>query len=310
MKKIFILLVLCFFSIAVIADNHITIENITKLKPVTVLSNHNALVKAIALHENTLIVASYNSINFWDAEKLVLLRRWLAHTHTIEQLFIDKNFLISIDVKGLVKIWNLKTADFIKDFQGIDKGWLSAAAFENNTLALADEYGNVALWNIEHQEKINYFTNDYIVKSLVLKDNLLVFGDKEGFVKILDLKTQHIIKQWKIYHKSIVAMAMRTDKKQLAFSSIDNKLWLLNVEDEKTIALQSHQAKITALVFSPDNQILASSSLDNTIKFWNADTGDLVHNLIQKLDVRNIYFYPDKFISAGVNRKAIIWAVK
>lgn len=106
----------------------------------------------------------------------------------------------------------------------------------------------------------------------VSHDRFIVIGCKDGTVRILDNKLQHILCK-RVSQKEISMIKFSPDNTLLAIGAHDCKIYIYNWNEDGSIKLKSgsikHNAAIKHLDFSRDGNYLHSTCIAYELLFWN-----------------------------------------
>ncbi|MCC5626430.1 NB-ARC domain-containing protein, partial [Nostoc sp. CHAB 5715] len=113
---------------------------------------------------------------------------------------------------------------------------------------------------------------------------------------------------------SILSVAFSPDGKLLAIASVNDKTYLWQVADSKSLfTLTGHTSPVWSVAFSPDGQALASGSDDQTVKLWDVRDGKCLKTLHGHTNrVRSVVFSPDghTLASASEDQTVKLWDVR
>jgi len=140
----------------------------------------------------------------------------------------------------------------------------------------------------------------------------LVSGDKEGYVRLWDLKEKKEVRVPDGHHTAVSCIAFSPLGHQFATGSYDRKVRLWDITDGTPCSeiVGRHMGNITDMAFSPCGKMVVTSSQDRTVRIW-----DLVHKTeTQVLQsprcwIRSVAWSPcGQWIACGFDRKTIqIW---
>jgi WD40 repeat protein len=153
--------------------------------------------------------------------------------------------------------------------------------------------------------------------------NLLLCGDIDGMVKILDTRVLEFVGSFPAHEGGISALALSPDGHLMATAQADSgtaiKLWdvesalraaRIGATVQPLASLDGHESWPTSLSFSPDSQILASGSMDHTIRIW--DVGSRKGRKLQGHEnhIISVQFAPDgRLYSAGRDGLVCAWSL-
>jgi WD40 repeat protein len=157
-----------------------------------------------------------------------------GHSGWVNSIVISSNRqIISGSQDKTVKIWNLDTAKYLRDFGGfLYKGHSNrvnsvAISSDSRVLASASEDGTVIVWNLENYRKIHQLRHQGAVRCITISP----------------------------------------DNQFLASGCSNRKVYIWNLVTGKSNPRSEREA-IKALVFSPDGQTLIGATEDKIVKTW------------------------------------------
>ncbi len=157
---------------------------------------------------------------------------------------------------------------------------INALAFfpDGQSLASADELGNMAIWNLRFQKPAACVCSNREIWAIAIHPagQIMVSGEDK---KVQVRRMPHI---------GAVVRTLRVD---------------LSTDD-------SHGGKVYALAFSGNGKLLASASADQKIRLWNSDNWSLVYTFDgHNQSVTSLGFLPNSeiLVSAGADRSIRFW---
>ena len=91
-------------------SGHKLFKKETLAEPVTVLRDHHATVKTIAVHKQSLVTAGNDKMIFVyyakSAERVILRYRVKAHSDWISAVSLNCRYLLSVSLDSTLKIWD------------------------------------------------------------------------------------------------------------------------------------------------------------------------------------------------------------
>lgn len=153
----------------------------------------------------------------------------------------NKKYLLSGDAQGIMRLWNLKTGDFIRQYEGTP-GLVS---------------------------RVRFTPDGYFVLG----------GGDDGFIRIWDTESGDYFYELQAHDGMVLWMDFSPRGEYLVSSGggaiNDIHLWdVLTVEFFGV--LSGHTESVTTVDYSPTGQYVVSSSMDNSIKLWDVQEGELL----------------------------------
>ena len=146
----------------------------------------------------------------------------------------DGNFIALASRNSKLKVWGLKNKKLIKTIDTFQNAPLIDLIFstDNNSLVVATE-NDVKIWNLENNSSKS-IDNRYRIKSnkisaiaLSPSNNKMAVGDKEGFIKVFDIKSGSLLKNFD-GGKKINDLVFDEAGSKLATGSNDGQIYILN----------------------------------------------------------------------------------
>jgi WD40 repeat protein len=97
-------------------------------------------------------------------------------------------------------------------------------------------------------------------------------------MKIWDIETGNLIKEFTPHEKSIISMDFSPNSKNLAFSSLDGDLVIMDTKDWKITKTIKNKKGAKSVVFSPDGNSIAADGFSKA-QIWSLKTGQNISNI-------------------------------
>jgi WD40 repeat protein len=106
----------------------------------------------------------------------------------------------------------------------------------------------------------------------------LAVGSSDNHIRVFDLETLRIKKDWEAHRNSVFTLKYSPDEKLLLSGSRDAHLKIWNVGNEYASQddIAAHLYAINHITFSPESKHFVTCSLDKSIKVWDAADGRLL----------------------------------
>ncbi|GAA1287682.1 nSTAND1 domain-containing NTPase [Streptomyces javensis] len=196
-------------------------------------------------------------------------------------------------------------------------GIVRSVAFSPNgrTLASADDYGKIRLWDVATGKPRSTLTGYTGVRSVAFSPDgrILASGGDYGEIRLRDVATGKPRTTLTGGRGTVRSVAFSPDGRILASGGEDGKIRLWDVATGKPrTTLTGHTGYGWSVGFSPDGRILASGGEDGKIRLWDVATGKPRITLTGRAGiVWSVAFSPDGRIlaSGGEDGKIRLWDV-
>ena len=181
--------------------------------------------------------------------------------------------------------------------------------FDDSGIYAVDEQGNMWYWSLQNEsigEPQLVFKSDIPLQTFIFKDKgQLIAGDVDSNIQMWQSENEVWYATPIDTTFSSICTAMTINPKQtniLVMGFQNGEIAIKNLEDNNTIQLDAHEARITQINFSYDGKRYISASYDGTAKVW--DLADLRKQPIECNDqidwVTSATFTPDShFVLVG-----------
>jgi WD40 repeat protein len=178
------------------------------------------------------------------------------------------------DSKGLYSASTDKTIMYYDLIEGTHSVFVNLANTKVKCLAVSPsgrfvfggtDDGRLMRWNMDTKEETVVFSssnNTLFSIDINTTGSRIVFGDKNGSLRIVDARTNSILKVISAHSSRILNAKFSPDDRQIATSSMDKtlKIWDANNLTNRPIVIRKHDAFVFSVAFSPDGKYLVSSS--------------------------------------------------
>jgi WD40 repeat protein len=202
-----------------------------------------------------------NSINVWDAESGLLIKKLTDHKSNI---------------------------------------WCACYTSNNKYIISGDEAGNIHIWDAEKYCLVHTFFDDYsrgITCLCLSPDNQYILcGNRNDNIRIWDAQTYTSRYTMYGHGNTIRSLCYSPDGAHIASGSDDRTIKIWNSKTYFLIrTLWGHTNNINDICYSPDNKQIISFSTMMVI--WNAISGDLIYTLDMKYDLCGICSLDGQYIA-------------
>ena len=133
--------------------------------------------------------------------------------------------------------------------------------------------GRLIRWNLDTKDETVLFRSDKnTISGISINSNgsRIAFVDKNGSLRILDTRTNTVIKTLVAHSVRIMDVRFSPDDRQIATASLDNtvKIWDANNLNNRPIVINKHKTWVLSVAFSADGKYLVSGDEDGNIYYW------------------------------------------
>ena len=230
---------------------------------------HQNMISALALAANGTQVVSASldgDLAIWELATAELVARLPAQRQPGKRseiygmaVFPDGFRCAVVDRGGMVRIWDLRQAVLLREFQGAQRPLSAVAVSPDGTM--------------------------------------LATGGWSGIIKLWDLNNEQARSRSLEGHRGVVnRLVFASDGKVLASCSRDSTARIWNLQSGKSRVLKGHGAPVYGLDLSPDGNSIVTAAEDRRVKIWNMQDGKVLYNLATRPTPRPLFavlFAPD-----------------
>ncbi|KAH3673525.1 hypothetical protein WICMUC_003631 [Wickerhamomyces mucosus] len=164
---------------------------------------HTDWVNDITLLNNNLLASCSSdlSVKWWNYENgnHGLVGHHNDYVKALDS--VNNKLIISGGLDKFVNVWDVATSTKISSYRndlGTEKGSIYSLTSNNNGLSVfGDNDSNIVLFDINSAKPIEVLQgHNNTVKSLVIKDQLLLSGSSDKTINLWDLRTHSILQKW------------------------------------------------------------------------------------------------------------------
>ena len=234
--------------------------------------------KPIAFSPDGLQVAADNrayGVELWDVPTGRQIAVFTGHEKSPSTLAFssDGRFLVSGDLGGVVKLWNLTTKR--EQWTLKRSGWIRKIVFSpdgRQLLATLDGSPVAQRWDVATRKELAPVgkADAPLSRAVFFPDGkrVLTVGRDET-LRIRDLQAN---RDWAVlpgHTRYVEAVAFSPDGRTFATSSYDRTVKLWATETGRELAtIKGHGAVVMTLAWSPDGKFLLTGSADRSLKLW------------------------------------------
>lgn len=170
-----------------------------------------------------------------------------------------------------------------------------------------------AAWNLAEKRKVWTLKPNINAFSIAFDQarNLLVFGERDGFVSIFKAESGANINRLRISEKSIFAVACLPGGSRIFAADENGFIKSFDTETGSEIfSIKAHAEIIKTLAVSPDGKLLASGGGDKLVKIYDAQTGAEIFTFDENTKpLYKVLFAPDgkTLAASGADDRLRIW---
>jgi WD40 repeat protein len=155
------------------------------------------------------------------------------------------------------------------------------------------EDGLLMRWSIDNGEsKVIYDNKNNTIYTLTLNStgSKMAFGDKNGYLVILNPSTGKLISRVQGHSARVLDISFSPDNSQLASSSNDGTMRIWNAQDltSNPIIITEQESWVDAIAFTPDGRKLISSSNNGNLIFYWSTRSEYMCDQMCKIISRNM----------------------
>jgi predicted NACHT family NTPase len=255
-------------------------------------------------------------IGLWqvsDCQQIVFCK---GHTDWIRSLTFspDGITLASASFDKTVKLWDIRTGECLKTFQGHGRVNSVSISPDGTTLASGSDDKTVKLWDIRTGECLKTFQGhtDAVESVEISPDGRIVASSSsDETIKLWNISSGECLNTLRGHTNIVRSVAISPDNTTLASGSSDQtiKLWDIGT-GECLKTLRGHTHQIRSVVISSNGVILASVGYDQEMKLWDIKTGEGLKTLQEHTGwIRSVAISPDSatLLSGSDDQTVKLW---
>lgn len=277
----------------------------------SVSPQHEKDITCLAADSYLVYTSFDNQIYAWR-RGVELKHTYNGHKASVKLLLPFAAHLISIDEKGTLIIWDVKTETIYKEIQlNIIPTSICHPPTYTNKVLIGSEEGKLQLWNIKTGLMVHEFEGwNNRVTSLepAPAEDIIAIGLSNGKIILhninYDISQITFLQDW-----GAVTSISFIIKRQLMLTGSPKGtvvVWSLTEGKVHSLIAKAHHGPICGLQCLPDELLCVTSSSDNCLKMWRFDMSDDSASLFK---IREGHFKPPTLIRFhGENGESILSA--
>lgn len=288
---------------------------------ITRFDGHVGAVESIVFSPDGkyIISGSYdNSVRIWEVKTGKEVKRLIGHTSTIWALDIssDGKNVISGSADKTLRYWDIYDGLEISRFaEHLDTVFDLAVTSDDTLLISVSTDKTMRSWNIIESAPIHVESPPNMAMSVAFTsdNNYALVGFSGGLLKLLDVKTQNIVREYIGHKSSIRSVEISNSGRYAITGSFDDTAIIWNIETGEILSiLQGHTDEVFDVDFCGEDKYALTASGDGTIAMWEITSGHKVLEFYGHASrVTSVSCSPDgfTFISGSEDRTIRLWDI-
>lgn len=258
----------------------LTIWNVSETKPAIDLLESIAAdqidrpIRSLAISPDGKLLAAGDQsgrLIVWNMLDLKPVYSIAAHEGRLLQITFSPNSqqLATSSYTGEVRLWKARDGEKIKSLT-VSHFELTRLVFVSEQL-LACSGDDVSLWNVDSGQQATVLTTGYVPEralALSANEQLLVFGEKDGGLKIWDVPTSGIADGANLYG-SATTISFSSDNLRLAAVAPDRTLRIWDLPSRKPLqVIDADGGRTAGLAWIPGTQLLLVATEEGRVRLW------------------------------------------
>lgn len=297
--------------------NLLKILNASNGQEIFSISNSNQRISQVATAgQEVLITKPRQSAILWNGTQFINMEKSNQSSLFFSQ---DKQQLIGSLYEQGYAIWNKKTGQIIKKYQGSFSSRSKDATVspDGKLYAVSGRTRKTYIHKVGENTKEPYRTittnRGGRNRTFSPDGSKLVLSDHSKKVEIWDIKNNQLLHTLKGHYWGSSVTAYSPDGTQLISGGNKGNLVAWNPQTGRLIKqMKGHKSRIEQLTFSKNGRYILSGSRGGSLRLWSSNDYKFLRKLIgHKTDIASATFTEDnkKIISASQDGEVIVWDV-
>lgn len=270
---------------------------------------------------NYIIVGSVDkTIKLYNAIDFSLVKE-ITHNSELSWVSIsdDNSYIAATDYNNKIFVWDSKTGEVIKTFEGHNEAIYSVDFSDDGLLLVtASEDSTSVVWDMITGKKLTTFTGhtEMVTKALFIDGGSSVISSSGDASLILwDVNSGKTIKKFEGKTSDILAIDISNNKSFLTTGLNDNKVKIWTLTGYTNVnTIRTKQSLISDICISPDNKSYTIAGQESTVlTLHDLNSGDIIKSFyghekdILSVDISKNGRY---IVSSDADGEIILWDIK
>lgn len=228
---------------------------------------------------------TYKVMIITEGKEVLKTKIFTGHTHWMNHLdwSPDDSKIVSVSFDQIVKIWDVKSGELIKNLIGHTNNVRFAYWSPDGSKILSvDENGIGIIWDSSGTKLFSLIGHTGSIWHGMWSPNgkYIATGSQDKTVKIWDSNNGNLLNTFYGHRDRIYYLDWSLNSNFVASAGFegDSYIWDLSNSTIKSY-LPGHTDWVRNIEFSPDGSKVVTSSYDKTCKVWDVETGTLLRTL-------------------------------
>lgn len=227
-----------------------------------------------------------NTVRYWDLVSGECLRSFEGHRGSVRAVALsrDNARVLSGGNDRVIKVWDTETGECIQNVE-CKGGEIHALQWSRNSDIIAVAAGRDGFYTYRTRGGkflAHHQVHSSPVTTLILSLNrrYALSGDAKGVVKLSELATHKVVRDFREHTGPITGLALRADGSLAVSSSEDGTISLWDVRKGSCIrTLKAHKGPVTDIAMDVTGLWIVSTGADGRFRLWYTPRGQCVMTL-------------------------------